>query len=163
INWTAAALMSSGISVVLIAISEAPTWGWGSAKTLGLLAVGLVLCAVWVMVETRSRVPLIDMTMMRRRGVWTANLVAFLLGAGMSSMFSVSPQFAQLPKSTGFGYGGSVVGSGLYLLPSTLGVVVVSSFAGMVAKRWGSRTAVIAGSAITSLSFVFFAAQHGEP
>jgi len=163
VNWTAAALMSSGISIVLIAISEAPTWGWGSTKTLGLLAVGLVLCAVWVMVETRSKVPLIDMTMMRRRGVWTANLVAFLLGAGMYSMFFVFPQFAQLPKSTGFGYGASVVGSGLYLLPSTLGVVVVSSFAGMVAKRWGSRMAVIAGSAITSLSFVFFAAQHGAP
>ena len=59
------------------------------------------------------------MTMMRIRGVWTTNLAAFLLGAGMYASFIVFPQFAQLPKSTGFGFGASVVVSGLYLLPST--------------------------------------------
>ncbi len=83
VNWQAALLMSAGISVSLLAISETTTWGWGSAKTLGLLAVGLVLCLVWIIVELRSREPLIDMAMMRVRGVWTTNAVAFLLGAGM--------------------------------------------------------------------------------
>ena len=63
------------------------------------------------------------MTMMRIRGVWTTNLTAFLLGAGLYSSFVVFPQFAQLPKSTGFGFGASVVVSGLYLLPSTIGMV----------------------------------------
>ncbi len=163
VNWTAAALMSAGISVVLIAISEAPTWGWTSAKTLGLLSAGLALCAVWVSFESRSAEPLIDMTMMRRRGVWTANLVAFLLGAGMYSMFFVFPKFAQLPTSTGFGFGASVVVSGLYLLPSTLGVFAVSAAAGAVARRWGSRTAVIVGSAVTASSYLLIAAQHGSP
>ena len=62
------------------------------------------------------------MTMMRIRGVWTTNLAAFLLGAGMYASFIVFPQFAQLPKSTGFGFGASVVVSGLYLLPSTVGM-----------------------------------------
>ena len=85
------------------------------------------------------------------RGVWTANLIAFLLGAGMYSMFFVFPQFAQLPTSTGFGFGASVVVSGLYLLPSTLGVFAVSAAAGAVARRWGSRTAVIVGSAVTAV------------
>ncbi|MDQ6745443.1 MAG: MFS transporter [Actinomycetota bacterium] len=83
VNWQAATLMTAGISVSLLAISETTTWGWGSAKTLGLLAVGLVLCLVWIIVELRSREPLIDMAMMRVRGVWTTNAVAFLLGAGM--------------------------------------------------------------------------------
>ena len=41
INWPAAALMTIGISTVLLAISETTTWGWGSAKTLGLIAAGL--------------------------------------------------------------------------------------------------------------------------
>src|SRR4051794_37730963 len=109
INWTAAALMSAGISVVLVAISRAPAWGWGSSKTLGLLLAGIALCVAWVVVESRSKEPLIDMTMMRTRGVWTANLVAFLLGAGMYSMFFVFPQFAQESKSTGYGFGASVV------------------------------------------------------
>src|ERR1019366_1709686 len=103
INWLAAALMTIGISTVLLAISKTTTWGWGSTKTLGLIAAGLAVSAVWIAVETRSPKPLIDMTMMRIRGVWTTNLAAFLLGAGMYASFIVFPQFAQLPKSTGFG------------------------------------------------------------
>ncbi|HEY5318267.1 MAG TPA: MFS transporter, partial [Solirubrobacteraceae bacterium] len=55
INWLAAVLMSIGISVILVAVSETITWGWGSAKTIGLIAVGAVICAVWVIVEVRSR------------------------------------------------------------------------------------------------------------
>src|SRR5271168_4620361 len=102
INWLAAALMTAGISLVLIAISETTTWGWGSPKTLVLIAVGLLFVAAWIMVELHSREPLIDMAMMRIRGVWTANLAAFLLGAGMYSAFIVFPEFAQLPTSTGF-------------------------------------------------------------
>jgi MFS family permease len=83
INWLAAALMSTGISAVLIAVSETTSWGWGSPKTIGLLLAGLAICALWVVVEARSTQPLIDMTMMRIRGVWTTNLTAFLLGAGL--------------------------------------------------------------------------------
>ncbi len=60
--------------------------------------------------------------MMRVRGVWTTNAAAFLLGAGLYASFIVFPQFAQLPKSTGFGFGASVVVSGLYLLPATIGM-----------------------------------------
>ena len=108
INWLAAALMTAGISTILLAISQTATWGWGSPKTIGLTLVGLAITGVWIAVEVRSANPLIDMTMMRIRGVWTANLAAFLLGAGMYASFIVFPQFAQLPKSTGFGFGASV-------------------------------------------------------
>jgi MFS family permease len=119
VNWVAAGLMTAGITMTLIAVSETTTWGWGSARTIGLLTAGLVVCALWVAWEARSRQPLVDMEMMRLRGVWTTNLAAFLLGAGMYSSFIVIPQFVQLPRSTGFGSGASVVLSGLYLLPST--------------------------------------------
>jgi EmrB/QacA subfamily drug resistance transporter len=163
VNFVAAALMTLSISAVLIAISQTTVWGWGSAKTLGLLAFGFVVCAAWVAVEVRSREPLIDMTMMRIRGVWTTNLVAFLLGAGMYGSFLIYPQFAQLPKSTGFGFGASVVDSGLYLLPSALGMGLLGSAAGKVARRFGSKVAVLAGSAITAASFALLAVAHGHP
>ncbi len=163
VNWLAASLMTVGISLVLIAISETTTWGWGSPKTLGLLAVGLAVCAAWIWVEVHSREPLIDMTMMRIRGVWTTNTAAFLLGAGMYSSFIVFPQFAQLPKSTGFGFGASVLVSGLYLLPSTLGMGLLGSLAGRVAHRFGSKAALVAGSGITAASFALLAVQHGHP
>ncbi len=163
INWLAAALMSTGISLVLISISETTSWGWGSPKTLGLLAVGLLTCTAWVAVEIRSDEPLIDMAMMRIRGVWTTNLAAFLLGAGMYSSFIVFPTFAQLPKSTGFGFGASVVVSGLYLLPSTIGMTLLGSMAGRVARRYGSKLALIAGSGVTATAFGLLAVQHAHP
>jgi EmrB/QacA subfamily drug resistance transporter len=163
VNWLAAALMTAGFCCVLVAISETTTWGWGSARTLGLLALGLILCAAWVAVEVRSEEPLIDMTMMRIRGVWTTNLVAFLLGGGMYASFLIIPQFAQLPASTGFGFGASVVTAGLYLLPAALGMSLLGSVAGRVARRYGPKSAVIAGSGITAAAFAFFAALHGHP
>jgi ABC-type Fe3+-siderophore transport system permease subunit len=95
----------TGVAWLLLSVSETTTWGWGSPKTLGLLAAGLAVCAAWVVVEARSEQPLIDMNMMRIRGVWTTNLTAFLLGAGLYSSFVVFPQFAQVPTSTGFGFG----------------------------------------------------------
>jgi MFS family permease len=155
--------MSSGICGVLLAISEATLWGWGSVRTLAVLAGGILVCCAWVAVESRSRQPLIDMTMMRIRGVWTTNLTAFLLGAGMYSSFIVFPQFAQLPKSTGFGFGASVVASGLYLLPSTLGMVIVGFAAGAIAARFGSKLAAVIGSAITAAAFALIAAAHAHP
>ena len=163
VNWLAAALMTAGFSCVLVAISETTTWGWGSTKTIGLLAIGLVLCVLWVVVEVRSEEPLIDMGMMRIRGVWTTNTVAFLLGAGMYASFLVFPQFAQLPKSTGFGFGASVVTAGLYLLPAALCMSLLGTFAGRFARRYGSKLAVIIGSAVTALSFGWLAVAHAHP
>src|SRR5256714_1908724 len=83
INYRAAGLMTVGVSGVLLAITETSTWGWGSPKTLGLLALGVLVIAAWVREELRSREPLVDMRMMAIRGVWTTNTVAFLIGVGM--------------------------------------------------------------------------------
>jgi MFS family permease len=163
INWLAAALMTVGISTVLLAISQTTTWGWGSSKTLGLILLGVIVSIMWIAVEVRSRNPLIDMTMMRIRGVWTTNLAAFLLGAGMYASFIVLPQIAQLPKSTGFGFGSSVVVSGLYLLPSTIGTTIFGLYAGRIAERFGSRAALLSGTAFTTASFALLAVAHSHP
>ncbi|MFP5388721.1 MAG: MFS transporter, partial [Thermoleophilia bacterium] len=108
VNWLAAALMTVGLSALLLAISQTTTWGWVSGRTFGMALFGVLVTLAWIAVEVRSREPLIDMTMMRVRGVWTTNAAAFLLGAGLYASFVVFPQFAQLPKSTGFGFGASV-------------------------------------------------------
>jgi MFS family permease len=163
INWLAAALMTIGISTVLLAVSETTTWGWGSTKTLGLIAAGLAVSLLWIVAETRSSNPLIDMAMMRIRGVWTTNLSAFLLGAGMYASFIVFPQIAQLPKSTGFGFGASVVVSGLYLLPSTIGMMVLGVYAGRISQRFGSRAALMTGTAFTTASFALLTVAHRHP
>jgi MFS family permease len=163
INWLAATLMTVGISTVLLAISQTTRWGWGSPKTLGLILLGVIVSIAWIEVEARSRNPLIDMTMMRIRGVWTTNLAAFLLGAGMYASFIVLPQIAQLPKSTGFGFGASVVVSGLYLLPSTIGMMILGIYAGRISQRFGSRAALVSGTAFTTASFALLAVAHSRP
>ncbi len=163
VNWLSAALMSTGICAVLIAVAQTTVWGWGSAKTIGLLLAGLVVCALWIANELRSPEPLIDMKMMRIRGVWTTNLAAFLLGAGLYSSFIVIPQFAQLPTSTGFGFGASVVVSSIYLLPSAVAMSVLGTLAGRVSHRFGSKAALIAGAAISAVAFGYAALQHAHP
>ena len=125
VNWTGAALMSLGLGLVLIAVSETPTWGWLSAKTVGLFAAGAVLLVLWVRSETRSTQPLVDMRMMRIRGVWTTNAVALLLGFGMYASFILMPQYVETPSSAGYGFGASVTGAGLFLVPSTLAMLVI--------------------------------------
>jgi EmrB/QacA subfamily drug resistance transporter len=163
INWTAAALMSAGIATLLIGISKATDWGWGSPKTLGLIGIGLALCALWVRVESRSDEPLIDMQMMRLRGIWTINVVSFLLGAGMYALFFVLPQFLQQPESTGYGFGASIVQSGLYVTPTTIGVLLTGTSAGWVARRFGSRWATIVGSALGCVSLTLITVRHDSP
>ena len=162
VNWTAAALMSVGLSAVLIAIAHTTTWGWTGTKTLVLLAFGLAVCCVWILVEFHSSNPLIDMTMMRVRGVWTANLAAFLVGAGLYAWFLLLPQLAQLPRSTGFGYGVSVVTAGLYLLPCAVGMGALGSLAGRVERRFGSRRALVTGAAVSAVAcgWLAFTSKH---
>ena len=162
VNWLAAALMSIGVSAVLIAVAQTTVWGWGSAKTLGAFAFGIAFCAAWIAVEVRSREPLVDMAMMRIRGVWTTNLAAFLLGAGIYASF-IFPQFAQLPKRTGFGFGASAVVSSLYLLPSALAMGLLGAAAGRVARRFGSKSALTFGAAVTTASFAYAALAHRHP
>jgi MFS family permease len=163
VNWLAASVMSVGLCLVLIAVAQTTVWGWGGSKTIGLLAAGLVVCGLWVTIEVHSSQPLVDMTMMRIRGVWTTNVAAFLLGAGMYSSFIVFPDFAQLPKSTGFGFGSSVLVSSLYLLPASLGMGLLGSVAGRVARRYGSKLALVTGTAVTAFAFGFTALEHAHP
>jgi EmrB/QacA subfamily drug resistance transporter len=162
IHWLGAGLLSLWLVCLLLAISEAPSWGWLSARTLGLLAAAAVVAVVWVSVESRSRMPLVDMQMMRLRGVWTTNLAGFLIGFGMYSAFVLIPQFVQTPPSNGYGFGSSVTQAGLFLIPSTVLMLVAAPFAGRLSGRYGSKLPLVLGSSITTLTFLLLAVAHSE-
>jgi EmrB/QacA subfamily drug resistance transporter len=162
INYRAAALMTLGISAVLLAITETSAWGWGSPKTLGLVALGAVLIAAWVYEERRSREPLVDMRMMAIRGVWTTNAVAFLIGVGMYSSFILLPELVQEPTSTGYGFGASVTTAGLFLLPATIAIVVVGQMAGILERRIGSRGSLIGGAVFALAAYVLLVADRSQ-
>jgi MFS family permease len=139
INWGSAALMAAGLAGLLVAVSEATTWGWSSPRTLGLLAGSAAVVGAWVLNELRSREPLVDMRMMAARAVWTTNLAAFPLGVGMYASIAVIPALVELPKSTGFGFGGTPIVAGLLMLPTAAVQLLVGPFTGRIERRLGSR------------------------
>ncbi|MFC4034872.1 MFS transporter [Streptomyces polygonati] len=162
ISWPPALLLSGWLVALLVALSEAPTWGWGSGKVVGLIVLAVVVAAAWVEVERRSAAPLIDMNMMRRTAVWTNNLVALLIGVGMYAVFAFLPEFVQTPKSTGYGFGASITESGLILLPSTVTMFLVGMWAGSFARRIGAKAVVVLGCLVGLVSMALLAFAHQE-
>ena len=163
VNWLGAVLLSGWLVCLLVGLSEAPTWGWGSPRVLGLFALAVVLLARLDPCRVpRSSEPLVDMKMMRLRGVWTVNLAAVLIGFGMYNSFLLIPQFVELPTSTGFGFGASVTQAGLFLLPSTIAMLIVEPDRRPLAGRIGSRIPLIVGAAFSALAFVLLTVAHSE-
>lgn len=162
INWFSATLMTVGLSAVLIAITEAVVWGWGSARTLALLAVGAAFIFAWIANELRSRVALVDMGMMRLRGIWTTNVVAFLVGIGMYASFLLVPLLVQEPTSTGYGFGADVLRGALYVLPMAVMMLLAGQIVGPIEARVGSRPALLAGCLITAVSFLMLVPWHSS-
>jgi MFS family permease len=163
VNWTGAALMAVGLAAVLVGVSEAPTWQWLSARTLALFGVGVLVLALWVWSEARSEQALVDMRMMRIRGVWTTNSVALLLGFGMYASFVLLPEYVETPSRAGYGFGASVTGAGLFLVPSTIAMLLAGSQTGRLERWFGSKPPLLAGAAVTGSSYVFMSFARGEP
>jgi EmrB/QacA subfamily drug resistance transporter len=157
VNWTGAALMSVGLTAVLVAVSETATWHWLSWKTLGCLAAGVAVLVLWVRSESGAPAPLVDMRMMRIRGVWTTNVVAFLLGFGMYASFILLPQFVEAPKRAGYGFDASVTQAGLFLVPTTLAMLIVGAQTGRLEKLFGSKPPLLAGGVLALIAFVILA------
>jgi predicted MFS family arabinose efflux permease len=162
ISWLPAVLLSAWLAALLVALSQAPSWGWGSARVIGLLAAAVVLAGAWVTAELHAATPLIDMKMMRRTAVWTNNLVSLLLGVGMYATFAFLPEFVQTPPVAGYGFGASITQSGLMLLPSAITMFAVGMFVGRLARALGGKTLVVVGCLIGAgaMAMLAFAHQH---
>src|SRR3954447_12291951 len=152
VNWIAAVLLSGWLVALLLPLSKATTWGWGSARTLGLLGLAVVLLVAWFVAEVRSANPLIDMRMMRLPAVWTTNLVSLLFGAAMFGIFAFLPQLMQVPTASGYGFGASVTEAGLLMLPMMVMMAVFGSASGPLTRWISSKIQLVAGSALASLS-----------
>ena len=160
ISLLPAVLLSAWLVALLVALSEAPVWGWGSARVLGLLAVAVVACVLWIWSELRAVTPLIDMAMMRLPAVWTNNLVALLIGVGMYATFAFLPEMVQTPRSAGYGFGASITQSGLMLLPWSVLMFGTGQFTGRLLLRFGGKALVVSGSLIGAASLAMLAFAH---
>lgn len=108
-----------------MALTEGNSWGWSSGRLIGMVAGGLAVLVLWGAVERRTAAPLVDMRMLSRRPVLLTNLAALFCGFMMYAVFTVLPQFRQLPRGlppeaaalVDFGFGATITVSALYMLP----------------------------------------------
>jgi MFS family permease len=163
VDWLGAVILSLALVAILLAVTEAADWGWTSARTLGLVAAGLVLLAIWLRVESVREQPLIELGILRDRVVATTNLAGFLVGFTMFSSFLLIPQFAQLPEAAGYGFGMTVTAAGLLIAPTAATQLIAGSLAGRLSALIGLRLALVLGATLAALASVVLAVAHEHP
>jgi len=162
VNWFGAVLLSGWLVALLLPLSQAGSWGWGSVRVVGLFAAAVVLFAAWLFSEARSRSPLIDLKVMRLPSVWTTNTAALLFGAGMYSIWSFLPGFVQTPSSAGYGFGASVTASGLLMLPMLLAMFVSGVLSGRLEPVVGAKALLTTGAALGAVACAILALWHDQ-
>ncbi|WP_406119650.1 MFS transporter [Streptomyces sp. NBC_00989] len=162
VNWLGAVLLSGWLVALLLPLSQAGSWGWGSVRVVGLFAAAVVLFAAWLLSEARSRSPLIDLKVMRLPSVWTTNTAALLFGAGMYAIWSFLPGFVQTPSSAGYGFGASVTASGLLMLPMLLAMFVSGVLSGRLEPIVGAKALLTTGAALGAVACAILALWHDQ-
>jgi MFS family permease len=162
-DYLGATILAGLLICLLLAISEGNGWGWGSGGVLGLFAAAAVLTVVWVLVETRVAQPLVRMSLLVGRKSLSANVASLLLGFSMYAAFTLIATFVQTPTSVGYGLGGDVLDVGLYMLPSTVTMLICSALAGRIATRIGAANSLAVGSVFAGLSYLWLALSHSHP
>ncbi|MFI9645319.1 MFS transporter [Streptomyces sp. NPDC052040] len=160
VNWAGAVLLSAWLVALLLPLSEATRWGWGSARVISLFVAAVVLFALWLTSEARSRSPLIDLRVMRLPAVWTTNAAALLFGAGMYSIWSFLPGFVQTPSSAGYGFGATVTASGLLMVPMLVAMFLSGVLSGRLEPVVGAKALLTTGAALGAVACGFLALWH---
>jgi EmrB/QacA subfamily drug resistance transporter len=143
-----AVTVTAGLIVIVFAIVKSTAWGWGSPKTIGLMAAGLVLLAVFVVLERRSPAPLVRLSIFRIRTLAVADVVLLLVASGMFGMFF----FASLYVQEILGY--SPLKAGLAFLPVTAGIVIGAGLAQQLVRRLGVRNVALLGVSLATAGMI---------
>ena len=158
-----ALLLAGALITLMLSLTEGERWGWGSAPILGLAASSAALFLLWGLVESRTRSPMVDLRMLAHPPVLLTNAATMVSGFALFSCFVLVPTFVQAPSSRGYGFGASATEAGLYLLPSSLAMLVAGPAAGLLGRRYGSKWPLSGGMLLVSLAAVLLAAAHDEP
>ncbi len=116
--------------------------------------------AVWIGHELRIADPLIDVRQVRNRSVLMADLSGFLICVAMYLFLPVVIEFVQIPVSSGYGFGTSIVVSGLIFVPLSVGTFAASRCLAFYDRHLGTRSMIPLGSTIFAISTLFFALDH---
>jgi EmrB/QacA subfamily drug resistance transporter len=142
--------VTAGLSLLAYALLDASSAGWGSAKTISLLASSALLLGAFVLIELRSDAPLVPFRIFRNRTLTGANVVGLLLGASLFSMFF----FISLYMQQVLGY--SPIHTGLSYLPLAVTIIIAAGLGGQLVTRFGFKPILAAGMLFVSGGLVWF-------
>jgi EmrB/QacA subfamily drug resistance transporter len=145
-----AVTVTGGLLLLVYAIVKAQTYGWGDMKTFGLFAAAVALLASFIVIEQRSRSPLIRLSIFRLRSLTASNLSMLLVASGMFSMF----YFASIYVQEILGYG--PLKAGFAFLPFTFGIVIGAGAAQALISRIGIRAVTASGLTIAAFGLAYF-------
>src|SRR5205814_829182 len=153
IDYLGATLLSAGLVCLLLALTEGESWGWGSARIAFLFGSSAVLLAAWVIAELRVPEPMVDMHVFVQRPVLLTNICALITGFALFGTFVLLPNFVETPRGlpdataslVDYGFGASATKAGLYLLPSSLLMLIAGPAAGLIGRRIGFKWPLAAG------------------
>jgi predicted MFS family arabinose efflux permease len=156
LDWQGAALLSAGLIGLLLAFSEAPTWGWLSAPVLILGLGGLAVLVGWWRSQERATHPLIKVAYLVRRDIRIPYAVTFLVAFGIYGALTAISRIAQTPSATGYGYGFTALQVAWYAIPQALGGITGAILLRRLVRR-GQRVAALAiGSGAILVAFILF-------
>jgi len=145
-------LLTSGVGLFALtyALIQGNTAGWSSPRILGAFAVAAIGLAAFVVIELRSRAPMLDLGLFRDPTFTGANLVSLLVSLAMFGVFFyLSLYMQQVLRYT-------PVHAGLTFLPTTVLIILVAPQAGRLTDRFGARWIVGTGMTLVALSLTVY-------
>lgn len=144
-------LVVAGMGLSVLGLQQSSQWGWGNPATWGSIAAGLVLLAIFVIVEARTDEPLIKVRIFRDRAFAVQNVILFLVMAVFVPVFFFASVYSQLS----LGYTSS--NAGLYLLVFFAGYAPGSQYGGRLLDKIGAKVPVTIGCAVSAVGFYLWA------
>ena len=148
---TGALTVTAGLSVLVYALVDANRAGWGSARTIALLVVAVLLLGAFVVTELRARWPLVPFRIFRLRTLTGANAVGLLVGASLFSMFF----FISLYLQQVLGY--SPLRAGFAYLPLAVTIILSAGAASQLVTRLGFKRVLVTGLLFITAGLAWFA------
>jgi EmrB/QacA subfamily drug resistance transporter len=150
VDFAGVAVLTAGLTALVLALVEGNTWGWGSTQIIALIAGALISLPLFVAVENRVKAPIVQFELLSDRNFVGAIVVATVISFSMLGVFF----FLALYMQDILGY--TPLEAGIRFLPSTLMIVVIAPIAGRLADRYGPRWLIGGGLLIVSASLFTF-------
>lgn len=155
------ALLTGGLIGLVLGLSLGDAWGWGSARTFGLLAAGLLALAAWVIVDFRTANPLVDPWVLRNRSVAIVSGVTFCLAFSTIGFFGANAIFlGSTPAQAGFGLSYGPQAIALVALALNIFALATSLATATLLRRLGERCTLALSGAAIAASFLALLAWH---